>query len=251
MPTRTMVTAGTLPPMPRWLTAFVTIFFGLSAQARAPTQWRDDYIARLEASVELQTLNAELLASRSATLVLERWCAAHRMADPPVIVAHRVRGKRNAPSAEQLVRLGVASADEVKYRRVELRCGKHVLSKADNWYVPKRLTAEMNRLLETTDTPFGKAVLALQPFRQTIEAHVLWMPLPEGLKCGPETSSRGKPAMLDIPNEILQHRALLFTSEHVPFSEVREVYQDDVLAFPVPSCAAPSARAVCIDTGAR
>jgi len=45
----------------------------------------------------------------------------------------------------------------VKYRRVQPSCGDHILSEADNWYVPRRLTPEMNRLLETTDVPFGRA----------------------------------------------------------------------------------------------
>ena len=31
-------------------------------------------------------------------------------------------------------------------------CGDQVFSEADNWYVPARLTAEMNHALDTTDT---------------------------------------------------------------------------------------------------
>ena len=58
-------------------------------------------------------------------------------------------GKLNVPTAEQLQRLHVRSGSDVKCRRVELRCGSHIFSGADNWYVPSRLTAEMNRLLET------------------------------------------------------------------------------------------------------
>ena len=36
---------------------------------------------------------------------------------------------------------------------MRLKCGDHVLSEADNWYVKARLTPDMNHMLETTDTP--------------------------------------------------------------------------------------------------
>jgi hypothetical protein len=50
---------------------------------------------------------------------------------------------------------------------VQLWCGDRLLSEADNWYVPSRLTPAMNTALETTDTPFGKAVQELKPYRRT------------------------------------------------------------------------------------
>jgi hypothetical protein len=36
---------------------------------------------------------------------------------------------------------------------------------------------------------------------------------------------------LAIPKELFQHRAILYTSDHQPFSEVEETYQGEVLAF--------------------
>src|SRR5258708_10417388 len=42
--------------------------------------WPDDFLSRLEALALVQTLNAEILASRSATLTLEKWCGEHRLA---------------------------------------------------------------------------------------------------------------------------------------------------------------------------
>ena len=51
----------------------------------------DNYLARGELLALLQTLNADLLSHDSATLTLERWCADHRLAEPPRIVARRVR----------------------------------------------------------------------------------------------------------------------------------------------------------------
>src|SRR3979411_1150402 len=119
--------------------------------------WRDDFIARLEATALLQTLNADLLSHDSATLTLDRWCAAHRLASPARIVAERGHGAEAAPTAEQRELLGVITTEPVRFRRVRLSCGVHVLSEADNWYVPARLTPDMNRVLDTTDPAFGRA----------------------------------------------------------------------------------------------
>jgi len=144
--------------------------------------WPDGIVTRLEALALVQTLNAEILASPSATLALEKWCAEHRLAGSgePKIVARLIRGTPKPATDEQRQRLQVGPDEALGYRRVQLVCGDRVLSEADNWYVPSRLTPEMNSLLDTTDTPFGKAVQSLKPFRQTYAAKVLWWPLPQG-----------------------------------------------------------------------
>ena len=149
---------------------------------------------------------------------------------------------------QRLVRLLQAEPDTLlKYRRVRLTCGGHVLSEADNWYVPERLTPEMNRLLETTDTPFGRAVQALGTTRQTVGAERLWQPLPPGW----DQAVPPDPACtaLAIPDRLFSHRAVLFTAERVPFSEVVETYGSAILDFrratrpPDPACgAAPPSR---------
>jgi chorismate-pyruvate lyase len=204
----------------------------LHARDAARPEWRDTYESRLEILALLQTLNGELLAGSSATRTLEAWCGEHRMAADPKIVARRVPNIRKTPDAEQLQRLGVRDASEVQYRRVELRCGAHVLSEADNWYVPGRLTPEMNALLETTETPFGKAVQSLKPYRRTIGVTTLWTPLPRGWELQSRTRFRSRNRrMLAIPREVFQHRAVLYTADHLPFSEVVETYQSELLAF--------------------
>jgi chorismate-pyruvate lyase len=204
---------------------------GLASAQDAPA-WPDTYIARVEALALVQTLNSQLLSSRSATLTLEAWCRDHELAKDPKIVAERVRVASKAPDAEQRKRLQVPADAEVKYRRVHLRCGERVLSEADNWYVPARLSAEMNRLLESTDTPFGKVVQPLEPYRQTFGVKLLWSPLPDGWERGKAAPSSG--ASMSIPDAIFEHRAVLFTREHQPFSEVDEVYRRQLLAFPLP-----------------
>ena len=156
-------------------------------------------------------LNTELLNSRSATATLETWCRDHRLASEPKIVARLVPGAASTPSAEQRARLEVSGNDQVKYRQVDLRCGSQTLSKAENWYVPSRLSPDMNRLLDTTDTPFGRVVASLEPYRKTIATRILW-------------SGKG-----DAPGALFEHRAVLYSRDHKPFSEVVEVYQRQVL----------------------
>src|ERR1700720_109342 len=57
----------------------------LIARAQAAA-WPDNAATRLEALALLQTLNADLLSNDSATLTLDRWCDAHKMATPAKIV---------------------------------------------------------------------------------------------------------------------------------------------------------------------
>lgn len=210
-----------------------------TAQAAAEplSSWPDTFLARVEALALIQTLNANLLGSRSATLTLEKWCADHKMAAEPKIIARLTPGVDKPPSDEQRKRLRVGADEPVKYRRVQLACGAHILSEADNWYVPARLTSEMNRLLETTDTPFGKVVQSLKPFRQTFAVETRWSPLPDGWAREASRASSGERAAerLAAPHDIFEHRAILYTDDQQPFSEVRETYTSEILDFEPPA----------------
>jgi hypothetical protein len=221
-------------PVLRWLAAAVVgLVMTASASATEPASWPDSFAGWLEALALLETLNADLLAHDSATLTIERWCADHRLADPARIVAERVSDAVKPASAEVRAALDVKPEEPLFYRRVRLKCGDHVLSEADNWYVPARLTPEMNRVLETTDTPFGKAVAALHFRRHTLSADLLWRPLPKGWEMGAPTAPQEAGA-LSIPDHVLEHRAVLSTPDGEPFSEVVETYTSEVLAFPRP-----------------
>jgi len=214
-------------------TAALFILAAAPAFAGEPAPWPDSFIGRLEALALLETLNADLLAHDSATLTIERWCADHRLADPARIVAERAPDAVKPASAEVRAALDVKPDEPLGYRRVRLKCGDHVLSEADNWYVPARLTPEMNRVLETTDTPFGKAVAALHFRRHTLSADLLWRPLAKGWEMGEPAASEAAGA-LAIPEHVLEHRAVLSTPDGAPFSEVVETYTSEVLAFPPP-----------------
>ena len=209
------------------------------APAARSWHWPDSFVARIEALALLQTLNADLLSHDSATQTLERWCADHRLAAPATVVAARVAGADTPATDEQRHELGVSAGEPVRYRRVKLMCGPLVLSEADNWYVPSRLTADMNRLLDTTDTPFGRAVQALHFHRHTLSATLLWQPLPAGWEMNPDAATTGTAAAtgtgeLIAPAGVLQHRALLSLPDGTPVSEVVETYSSNVLAFVPP-----------------
>src|ERR1039458_9809922 len=153
---------------------------GAAATPGAPHHWPDNFVTRVEALALLQTLNAELLSHDSATLTLQRWCASHRLASPPIVRAERVAGIDKPATDEQRRELGITASDTVRYRRVRLLCGDLALSEADNWYVPARLTAQMNRQLDSSDMPFGRVVQALHFQRHTLAATLLWLPPPPG-----------------------------------------------------------------------
>jgi len=206
-----------------------------SAQLPSSTQppvWPDTFVARVEALATLESLNADLLSHDSATLTLERWCDAHRLASPARVVA-QPESLDKAPSADQRRELGIGPAEAVRYRRVRLICGSTLLSEADNWYVPSRLTAEMNERLTRSDVPFGKVVQALHFQRRTLSSTLLWRPLPEGWDMAQATGGDGTRTLV-MPHAVLEHRALLTLPDGTPISEVVETYTNGVLAFPPP-----------------
>lgn len=208
-------------------------FGAATAGSVADGAWADTPVTRVEALALLQTLNADLLSNDSATLTLDRWCEAHKMATPAKVIAERVQGDDKAPTEEVRQLLGVGASDPVRYRHVRLHCGAHVLSEADNWYVPARLTADMNQVLDTTDTAFGRAVQALHFHRRTLSAQLLWEPLPAGWEMS-GTLPKAPKGPLQVPAETIQHRAVLSLPDGTPISLVVETYTREVLSFPQP-----------------
>jgi chorismate-pyruvate lyase len=162
---------------------------------------------------QLQAFNAELLSHDSATATLQHWCADHRLAAEPRIVATALRTAPRPPSAQQRASLEVTTSEPVNYRHVQLRCGEVVMSEAENWYVPARLTPAMNHELETTDAPFGAVVRPLQFHRRTLQSRLLWLP-----------------EQPQVPAAVLEHHALLVLPDGTPFSLLVETYSGSVLS---------------------
>ena len=187
------------------------------------------FVRRLEALALLQTLNADLLSHDSATAVLQDWCDAHGPGGLK-ITAMRVRGEDKAPTDEARAALRLQPGQGAAYRRVRLACGERVLSEADNWYLPARLTAEMNRVLDSSDTPFGVVVRPLDFRRRNLSARLLYAPLPRGWEKGGTDAPPPGP----IPAEVLQHAAVLATPDGAPFSYVVETYTGQALEMALP-----------------
>jgi chorismate-pyruvate lyase len=174
------------------------------------------------ATRQLQALNTELLAGDSATAVLEHWCASHRLAAEPRIHAERIAGVDQPADGEVRRALGAGPGEPVHYRHVRLRCGAVVLSEADNWYLPARLTPAMNAALEATDEPFGRVVQPLGFRRVHRAAELLWPPESRGRRVSNQPG--------ELPTTVLVHRAVLVLPDGRPFSYVVEHYQREALA---------------------
>ena len=204
-----------------------------SLAAAEPLSWKDSFGTRLELQALIETLNAELLSHPSATATLEKWCRDHGLARDAKVVAVLERGAEKPLDEEGRRLLGIEPAEPVRYRHVRLVCGEKLLSEADNWYLPGQLTPQMNRLLDETDTPFGRAVQNLDFRRETLSTRLLWQPLPEHweMQAPPAIDPQ---ARLEAPSRILEHRALLRKGDNKPLALVAETYASGVLDFPLP-----------------
>lgn len=175
--------------------------------------WPVDRPSPAKAQAALRAFEHELESHDSATAVLQAWCDAHGSAPGLRIVARTVQGApKSAPQAARLA-LRLRSGAVARYRRVVLMCGDQVLSQADNWYLPTKLTDEMNRQLDRTSTPFGVVVRPLNFTRRNLTTEILFT---------------GGDA---VPPHVLRHSAVLLTGAGAPFSFVVETYTDAILAF--------------------
>ena len=181
-------------------------------------------VSRLETLLAIQTLQVELLSHASATETLERWCASQGLAYPALITVERVRDSASPADLSARQALGVGAETRLGYRHVRLKCGSVVLSEADNWYLPERLTPSMNRTLKQTDTPFGKVVKPLGFSRHTLSSTLLW-PRPGD----PDALTGRGSTPPSLPYFLFEHRALLKTADGLPLSLVTERYTRNVL----------------------
>ena len=125
-------------------------------------------IAACAAPISLARFEQNLAANHSATEALTKWCRVRGIANPPQVVASAVKTEMVQPDAEIRGQLSVSESEPIHYRLVHLTCGDTVLSIAENWYVPARLSPEMNRALETSDIPFGRIVAPLGYHREQL-----------------------------------------------------------------------------------
>lgn len=180
-----------------------------------------NYVQRLRLQAQLQTLNADLLSHDSATAVLQALCDRRDPAAPRILAQQvEVPDDLSAGNAARR-QLGAAANEPLKRRSVELKCGEVVLSRADNWYLPSRLTAQMNIDLESTQRPFGVVVRPLNFQRRTLSSRLLFQPLPPGWEAA---DPAGFDVAVTVPSNVLQHRAYLQTADGRPFALLIETY---------------------------
>lgn len=189
----------------------------------------DGFVRRLEMQAVLQTLRAELLGHDSSTAVLQAWCEAHGPPGLKITALHDPKAERPPTDAARTA-LDLKPGQAVRYRRVSLACGKTVLSQADNWYLPDRLTSDMNHALDTSDAPFGRVVRPLGFRRRFLSAELLFHPLPDGWE---KRSPDPGPAP-EAPAKVLTDTAVLTTPDGRPFSFVAETYTAAVLQMALP-----------------
>lgn len=214
------------------------VLFGLLlAAAPVDLGWAaapDAFVRRLEMQAVLQTLRAELLGHDSSTAVLQAWCEAHGPPGLKITALHDPTADR-PPTDAATKALDLKPGQAVRYRRVRLACGQTVLSEADNWYLPDRLTPQMNRTLDTSDAPFGAVVRPLDFRRRFLSAELLYHPLPDGWEKGQGTCSpKACPSPSSIPAEVLTDTAVLATPDGRPFSFVAETYTAAALEMALP-----------------
>lgn len=197
----------------------LTLVLAALAGPAAAADWPATPGGRAAASAVLDRFETALDSRDSATVTLGQWCADHHLADPPKIVAVRDHEPGAPAPVEVRAALHAAPDEPVRYRRVALACGTHVLSEADNWYRPAALTAEMNRVLDETDTPFGLVVKPLDYRRMTLGVERLFDPAHQPARAD---------GALAVPHAVLRHRAVL-TAAGEPFSLVVETYTSEVL----------------------
>jgi hypothetical protein len=171
---------------------------------------------RSERDALIRELSRHIAQARTATAALLAWCDEHRLSQGPII-AKRLERDRTVPAGDvSLPEIGVLPEELLCRRRVQLVRGDLPLVTADNWFLPARLPARMNDVLESTDLPFGAVVAPLNPARRNASIH--FSDPGDGESWGPET--------------ILEHRAIVFDGEGQPLAVVRERFRVELVSFP-------------------
>jgi len=226
----------------REVACVLTLLLSASTGAAAPTasttptsaSWPTDVMARLEATALLQSLNVELLTSDSEQQTLGRWCSSHGLVSNPQISIERVLDAEERPTEAQRKMLATSAKEPIRHRKVQVLCGATVLLEADDWYLPSRVSAQVNALIESTALPFETAQIG-HFRRRIVSATILWPQLPELWGLGTEESATESQAMRPPPARVLTHHVLVTLPDGTPFGEAKENYMRSVLAFPCPS----------------
>jgi hypothetical protein len=168
-----------------------------------------------------------LIAGAMATETLLAWCEEHGLSQGPITVECQQRLALSAVPDEVRATLGPAAHEAVHYRQVRLMRGSLALATAENWFVPQRLTADMNETLNQTEIPFGTVIAPLRPFRRTLAAHL------QPLAADPAEDllrARGS-AHQPRPEIILEHIAVILSGSRTALAFVKESFFSELVSF--------------------
>ena len=155
----------------------------------------------------IAAFETNLAAHASATKALSEWCKARGIDPAGHVSVQFVRSADETPPADLRTTLGISAEEPLGYRHVRLVCGDLVLSEAHNWFVPARLSPDMNRRLAESDVPFGTVAASLAFTREPLAS-----------------ARRGDPGC--PVGAISTHRALLRLPEGQPLAMVVECYTE-------------------------
>jgi hypothetical protein len=182
----------------------------------------------------VQELSTRLIGGATATETLLAWCEEHGLSHGPITVDVRQRFSPAVVADDVLTALEPVFGETIHYRQVRLMRGSLPLVAAENWFVPQRLAAGMNDLLQTTDAPFGTVIAPLHPSRRTLAA-----------RAGPLTTDPAedpeRPSDLAHPSRpeiILEHIAVILSESGTALALVKESFFFELVSFA--STAAPS-----------
>ncbi|QRM32822.1 hypothetical protein [Microvirga sp. VF16] len=182
--------------------------------------------ARSETEALIQELSTRLIAGATATETLRAWCDEHGLAQGPISVACRQRHVLAAVPDDVKAALGPAASESVHFRQVPMMRGPLPLATAENWFVPQRLAAGMEEVLQTTDLPFGTVIARLRPSRRTLVAHV-W-PLTADPSEDPSRLSAS--ARHSQPAIILAHTTVILSGTGTALALVTERFFSDLIS---------------------
>ncbi|NIX77022.1 hypothetical protein [Microvirga terricola] len=169
----------------------------------------------VERDALIRELSERIVQAKTATASLLDWCEEHGLSDGPII-ARRLQDDRTLSARDlSLPALGAMSEELIRHRRVELARGDLPLVTADNWFLPSRLSAQMNEALDGTDLPFGAVIAPLDPARRNFAIH--FNDPGDGEAWGPDT--------------ILEHQAVVIDGKGRPLAVVRERFQAALISF--------------------
>ncbi|WP_414476370.1 hypothetical protein [Microvirga sp. M2] len=174
----------------------------------------------------IRDLSARLIAGATATETLLAWCEEHGLAEGPITVERQQQLVLSAVPYEVRAALGPASNEAVHYRQVRLVRGSVPLAVAENWFLPDRLTANMNEVLNQSTIPFGTVIAPLRPSRRTLIGR------PQPLTVDPSEDPerpRGSTGQRS-PEIILEHVAVILGGSGTVLALVKEHYLADLIA---------------------